>query len=244
MNDRIRKQWERLGANDPYWAVLANPEKRDGNWNPAEFFRTGEKQVVRLLSRLENLGLELKFGSVLDFGCGVGRVSRALSERFDQVIAVDVSGSMLDEARKANQHIGNIAFVHNTAVDLSVIPDGSIDFVYTNMVLQHMPRQQQIVFIREFCRILRPKGFLSMQTHAKNNLKSWQGWVHLLTGNAGIELINRFQHGRPNGMEMHTIPARTVIKALEHANMNLIDMKQLTGGFSATVRIHYIAHKN
>ena len=150
MNDRIRKQWERLGANDPYWAVLANPEKRDGNWNPADFFRTGEKQVVRLLSKFNKLGLELKFGSVLDFGCGVGRVSRALSERFDQVIAVDVSGSMLDEARKANQHIGNITFVHNPADDLSVIPEGSIDLVYTNarcvwMCARHASRKRMTV---------------------------------------------------------------------------------------------------
>lgn len=243
MNDRIRKQWERLGANDPYWAVLTNPENRDGNWNPADFFRTGEKQVVRLLSKFNKLGLELKFGSVLDFGCGVGRVSRALSERFDQVTAVDVSGSMLDEARKANQHIGNITFVHNPADDLSVIPEGSIDLVYTNMVLQHMPRTQQIVFIKEFCRILRPKGFFSMQTHAKNNLKSWQGWVQLLTGNAGFELINRFQHGRPSGMEMHTIPARTVMKALDHGNMNLIDVERLRR-HSASVPIQYIAQKN
>ena len=69
--------------------------KMGGKWGHAEFFSTGEREVIKLLTKFEELGIDVEFGSVLDFGCGVGRVSRALSERFSQVIAVDVSSSML-----------------------------------------------------------------------------------------------------------------------------------------------------
>jgi hypothetical protein len=33
MQDRIRQQWESLGTDDPYWAVLTSPEKQHGGWD-------------------------------------------------------------------------------------------------------------------------------------------------------------------------------------------------------------------
>ena len=175
MKDKHHKQWEQLGASDPYWAALTDPNKKGGKWDRTDFFSTGEKEVINLLMKVKGLGIEVKFGSALDFGCGVGRHSRALAARFRKVIAIDVSRSMLNEAQKANQHIRNIDFIHNIAEDLSVIPEDSIDFLYTNIVLQHMPKKRQVIYIREFCRILRPKGIIVIQTPAKCNLKSWIG---------------------------------------------------------------------
>jgi len=244
MKDKHHEQWEKLGATDPYWAVLTNPKTQGGKWDSKEFFGTGERAVIKLLKKFDALGKELQFGSVLDFGCGVGRVSRALAARFRQVIAIDVSSSMLDEAQKANQHIGNIDFIHNIAEDLSIIPEDSIDCLYTTLVLQHMPKQRQVMYIREFCRVLRPKGILVMHTGTKSNLKSWKGWVYLLTGNYGLKVINEIQIGISGGMEMHTIPKKTVLETLDDENMTIVNVEGLAGGHAAVINHRYFAEKS
>ena len=239
MKDKHHEQWEKLGASDPYWAVLTNPNKKGGKWNRTDFFSTGENEVNNLLTKVKDLGIEVKFGTVLDFGCGVGRLSRTLAARFSKVIAIDVSRSMLNEAQKANQHIGNIDFIHNIAEDLSIIPEDSIDCLYTNLVLQHMPKKRQVIYIREFCRVLRPKGILVMLTPARSNLKSWKGWVYLLTGNYGIKAVNMIQ----GGMEMHTISKKTVLETLDNENMSVINVERCVG-YAPVVPYRYFAEKN
>jgi len=230
MKDKYHKQWEKLGASDPYWAVLTDPNKKGGKWNRTDFFSTGENEVNNMLTKVKSLGIEVKFGSALDFGW-------ALAARFSKVIAIDVSRSMLNEAQKANQHIGNIDFIHNIAEDLSIIPEDSIDCLYTNLVLQHMPKKRQVIYIREFCRVLRPKGILVMQMPARSNLKSWKGWVYLLTGYFGTSAAG-------GGMEMHTISKKTVLETLDNENMSVINVERLAGGHPAFVRYRYFAEKS
>ena len=36
--DRLRRVWERLGGDDPLWAVLSDSRKRGGRWDIDEFF--------------------------------------------------------------------------------------------------------------------------------------------------------------------------------------------------------------
>ena len=82
MKDEYNGQWERLGKADAYWAVLTDPKKKDNKWNSADFFRTGEKEIEVVFSDLKELNAEINFNLSLDFGCGVGRLSRALSKKF------------------------------------------------------------------------------------------------------------------------------------------------------------------
>ncbi|MFA7605105.1 MAG: methyltransferase domain-containing protein [Rhodocyclaceae bacterium] len=137
MKEKYREQWEKLGSDDPYWAVLTDPNKKGGKWSAEEFFKTGKEEIEDILSRLSKLGINPGRGVALDFGCGVGRLSRALAREFQKVIALDISSSMLKEARKVNYGIENIEFTHNTSEYLKTIPESSIDFLYSNIVLQH-----------------------------------------------------------------------------------------------------------
>jgi 2-polyprenyl-3-methyl-5-hydroxy-6-metoxy-1,4-benzoquinol methylase len=243
MTDRIQDQWEQLGKSDPYWAVLTNPRMKGGKWDPAAFFATGEQELNSVLQRIKQAGGDLNTDSALDFGCGVGRLSRALAKRFRQITAVDVSTSMLAEARRANQHIDNIAFIHNTATDLSIILDNSIDFVLTSKVLQHMPKDRQQEYIREFCRILRPQGIISMQTQSRVNFFSRKGWVYLLAGNHGLHIVHRWRTGTPGIMNVYPIPRRTVLATLQQEGLNIIHTRQSPRRRYALIHHWYIAQK-
>ena len=101
----------------------------------------------------------------LDFGCGVGRLSRPLAERFRECVGLDISEGMLKLARELNDDRQNCHFVVNASPDLEQFESGSFDFVYSALVIQHMPSAEMVeAYVGEFLRVLRPGGLAVFQT--------------------------------------------------------------------------------
>lgn len=244
MKSKTQKQWERLGANDPYWAVLSNPEKRGKNWDKDEFFSSGRTEIENVFRRISDSGISLKKTTALDFGCGVGRISRAMSFYFDKVKAVDISGPMLEEARSQNSHLDNIDFVHNTRSDLAVFPENSVDFLYSNIVLQHIPRKKQEKYIKEFCRILAVGGVLVFQTPSKPKANSLKGFVYLTSGNHLLNIARRIKYGRNSVMEMHCLPRRIALRMIRDEGLKVIGYSE-NGSSGASFKSYtYFAQKS
>ena len=65
---------------------------------------------------------------------------------------------MIERANGFNRHNGRCEYVVNASPDLSMFPDETFDFVYSNIVLQHMPFDLSTGYMREFVRVLRPGG--------------------------------------------------------------------------------------
>ena len=161
--DEVRRDWTRLGTDDPLWAVCVAPGKRHGGWDEAEFLATGRAEVDSVVGWLERLGLGGHWGRVLDFGCGAGRLTQALSRYAGEVVGVDISPGMLAAARRLNTS-PNCSFLLNDAPDLRRFEDGSFDLVYTALVLQHLPRPMIEAYLVEFLRVLRPGGVAVVHT--------------------------------------------------------------------------------
>ena len=155
--DRVRTDWERYGEHDPFYGVLTAPDKRGGRWDVEEFFDTGQRFVEGLLPVIDQHLPDLAKDDALDFGCGVGRLTQPLGDRFVSVVGVDVSAAMLEHAR-AHSRRANVTFVHNASTDLSQWPDASFDFILSYIVLQHLPRDLIRGYLAEFARVLRPGG--------------------------------------------------------------------------------------
>ena len=156
--EQVRADWTRLGEADPLWAVHVAPDKRGGRWDVDEFLELGRQDVARSRADLERLGLPTRWARVLDFGCGAGRLSQALVEHADEVVGLDVSAPMLETARGLDRSGGRVRFVLSEDSDLRAFPDGSVDLVYTERVLQHLPRPVLEHSLGEFVRVLRPGG--------------------------------------------------------------------------------------
>jgi hypothetical protein len=155
--------WNSLAELDPLWTVLSEPDKKFGKWNPNEFFSTGEKEADRVLKMCESKGLAISFDKMLDFGCAVGRMTRGFSNRFRSCTGVDVSDKMVALAEKYNADRPNCAFVTSSSPRLP-FEDGTFDFVFTTLVLQHLPTQQMILnFIAEFFRVAKVGGAVVFQ---------------------------------------------------------------------------------
>jgi 2-polyprenyl-3-methyl-5-hydroxy-6-metoxy-1,4-benzoquinol methylase len=160
---RHRRDWEELAATDPLWAILAAPQHRWGRWPLEEFFATGEEEIAGVLDVAGSLGYPKQHERALDFGCGVGRLTRALAGRFREVVGIDISEEMIRLARELGPP-ENCSFELNTSSDLTQFDSESFDFVYTALVLQHLPNRDLVRgYVGEFLRVLRPGGLAVFQ---------------------------------------------------------------------------------
>src|SRR5438105_14775842 len=96
----------------------------------------GREELEGFLGRL---GADPRGGICVELGCGFGRMTEALAERFDQVLALDVSPAMLDRAREAVK-AENVEFRPISGERLDSLDDGVADVVVCYLVLQHVPR--------------------------------------------------------------------------------------------------------
>jgi 2-polyprenyl-3-methyl-5-hydroxy-6-metoxy-1,4-benzoquinol methylase len=164
VNERNKQGWEDWGRVDPLWAVLTEPEAKGGNWDPQAFFATGTDTLEDLLAAGAGLDLPARASSALDFGCGVGRLTRALAAHVESVVGVDVATSMVTAAERFNADVPNCTFRVNSHDDLSMFGDETFDVVLCHLVLQHLAGPALVAtFIAEFIRVLAPGGLLLFQ---------------------------------------------------------------------------------
>ncbi len=188
-----REDWKRYGDTDPYFGVLTDPRFRRDRLDAAalaDFWGTGEAHVERLAALFAaHLGRELRPGRSLDFGCGVGRVLLPLARRSVQVVGVDVSPSMLAEARKATEAKGmaNVELVEFTGSLAGL--RGPFDFVHSYIVLQHIPVDQGLALIAELLGLLAPGGLAMLQlTYAKPGEDALRASVRRVR--SGVPMVN------------------------------------------------------
>ena len=160
--DKIQFNWEGLARTDPFWAICSDNARRGGKWDPEVFFATGVKEISTVFSYLGSRGVHPDpNGEALDFGCGVGRLTQALAERFARCHGVDISETMVKSARQLKRRDADYHL--NTKDDLSLFPDQKFSFIYSSIVLQHIPPAVVEKYLREFLRILKPGGILVFQ---------------------------------------------------------------------------------
>jgi SAM-dependent methyltransferase len=143
---RYTDDWDELARREPYYAVLTEPRFLSDAMDEEQrraFFATGEADVERLLGIA---GLTPR--TALDFGCGVGRLTRALAKRVERVTGCDVSPRMLELARR---NVPHASFV--TALD-----DSTFDFICSLIVFQHIPVAEGLRLFAGLLRRLAPGG--------------------------------------------------------------------------------------
>jgi trans-aconitate methyltransferase len=227
----LKDSWQSLGSDDPLWAILNDPRAKGGKWSIDEFMQTGRIEIDRVFTWLQNRGPQkIRNGRALDFGCGAGRLTQALGKRFARCTGVDIAPSMVEAARRLDVS-SNCDFVVNGRPDLSVFPSGSFDFIYSSIVLQHIPHPYAVNYISEFCRLLAPGGWVTFQIpiHKYVPLGSRMAELkHQITAKIALRTRLRRLLGQPvppppsARIEMHVVPKPIVDQRLEAGGVRLI----------------------
>ena len=227
--DVVRQTFEKLGREDPLYGVLTDHARRHNQWDPAEFFATGVQEVDGVMAYLDSRGLTIARGDVLDFGCGVGRLSQAFAAHFERVTGVDIADTMIANACEYNRHGDRVRYVVNTVDDLSQLESATFDFVYSNITLQHMPPEAATRYIQEFFRLLRPGGHVVFQVPSGERFtpgslsgiwytfrrRHWRRFWKVIRGRAPYE--------------MHCIPRGDVEQVIAASGGRLLDTVLVSG---------------
>jgi SAM-dependent methyltransferase len=131
----MRDFWDRKARENATYYISAYRDYADQDMD--EFWKWGEILTDRYLeaSGIHFTGEEV----VLDLGCGIGRMTRALAARFAVVYGLDVSGEMIARARENLKECANVRFEVGSGVDLSNFEGGMFDFVFSYITFQHIP---------------------------------------------------------------------------------------------------------
>jgi SAM-dependent methyltransferase len=212
--NKLKNAWEGLASRDALSAILTDDSKAGGKWDVAEFMATGDAEVETVMSHLAAIGYPPDFsGAALDFGCGVGRLTQALARRFASCVGVDISEQMIRQAQSLNQ-FPHCRYIANSTERLP-FDDASFSFLYSNIVLQHVPRTLATNYLREFVRVLAPAGVLVFgvqDSFAGPDLSS-----RLVRVRHVLHLRSRIRVALKRGtgdMQMHCLPEKVVRRAL------------------------------
>jgi SAM-dependent methyltransferase len=145
--DAHRDFWDRSAGVDSLTAIVTDSDERS--------YRSSGRAEAEALRRF----LEPD-ATVLDIGCGTGRVMEHLAPWCREVHGIDISERMVQDGRQRLGHLANVRFHHGNGYDLAGFGDGSFDVVYSIVALQHMPRTVAYNYLLESYRVLRRGGVL------------------------------------------------------------------------------------
>jgi SAM-dependent methyltransferase len=188
----LRRSWNENARTDPFNAILTTGSKPGRTWDQGEFYRSGQLEITALFDRLRAQGLTPRPGRALDFGCGVGRLSEALADRFSEVKGVDISDSMISRARALSHH-ENVEYIANATPDLSLFPDGHFDFCVSHLVLQHTGRRLAMIYLGELVRVLARGGIAEVEVPV--GFGGVRGFVAALLPNRILKFYMLRRHG-------------------------------------------------
>ena len=108
--NHMKKVWETYGTKDPYYSVLTNEIYKNSviDENSIEsFYKEGlnEFNIINKIINKNSIFIR-KEHTILDFGCGLGRVGSHFALMCDHYIGVDISKAHITHAKMYFNNIG------------------------------------------------------------------------------------------------------------------------------------------
>jgi SAM-dependent methyltransferase len=222
---RLSGQWKKLGESDPYWSVLTHDDFRLQGMDARrleEFYATGRASADLIELFEKKTESTVRRGVCLELGCGVGRITARLAEKFDRVLAVDISPGNLNICRRYMDKLG----IKNVETVLLESPGqlaelGAFDFFYSVIVLQHNPPPIQKSLLENVLKNVRYGGGCLFQTCGSLRGYSFSPEAYLQT--------------KEDVMDIHCLPKPVVLRLLHENRLQVrdVEMDPWVGAFGS-----------
>jgi 2-polyprenyl-3-methyl-5-hydroxy-6-metoxy-1,4-benzoquinol methylase len=230
--DRIQTQWTGYGESEPFASVLSNPqflqENIQANMHILE--ASGVEVVRRLQVVAARNQVDIPKGRCLELGCGVGRITRPLSQLFDCVVAADISPGNLAvcKAYVAEEGTHNVnALLLRTPEHIATVKD--IDAFVSVIVLQHNPPPVQYFLLDSIFANIAPKGIAFFQAATFNPAYAYQIGQHLAMDTETFE-----------GWSLHCLPMQHIFGLFRKHGLQVLEVIEdgQTGGLQNRFHSH------
>jgi len=204
MNDKLNKLkriWNSYGKNDPYWSVLTLDEYKSSSLkkNYDKFFDTGKKHIADLENILQRHNSTFKDKVILDFGCGVGRLTKSCTDYSLKVYGMDISEEHLKIAKR---NVKSASFYcvesENNLPKLPINPEIIISLI----TLQHSEPKLIKKYLISLLKILQMNGISCIHIPYK---------------------INSYHVNSSDKMQMHSLSKDDVKKIVHFSNCKILE---------------------
>src|SRR3990172_1189164 len=209
-----KKQWEKLGSDEPYWSVCTingkYVKKKFTKENEIEFYNSGKNVIEALHKICKKAGIQYEKGSCLEYGCGVGRVTLQLAKEFSYVVGVDISKNHIQIAKKKKDElcIKNVDFLllERGVEDMMTIQ--TFDLIFSIIFLQHIRKKEVFEIFSTFIKIIKKGSLIIFQIptyHPDYNFET--------QGNYNKNVL----------MEMHAVQEKEIISFFSENECKLVN---------------------
>ncbi len=217
----MREYWDARARENAAWYVDTSLSYDDPDMQ--RFFANGEVIVDEALR--EALSLPNGGHLAVEIGSGLGRLCKALAPRFDRVVGVDISPTMVERAQVLVED-PNVSFVLGDGSSIVGVADGEADLVLSFTVFQHIPSVAVIDgYLRDAGRVLRPGGLLVFQWNNEKGAVRWRlrrWWLALLQRTRVRP--ERYMRHAPEFLGSR-VPVARIERALTSAGFELLTTK-------------------
>ena len=145
--------WNRKAKENALWYVssVGPYQGRDeqGFWESGQKIWHHIRSVIGYSPR--------KSDTVVEIGCGVGRLTRAISPDVGELIAQDISEEMLEITK--GHGLPNVTYLCTDGFNLKALDNASADVILAYCVFQHLPSLSALgEYLREMARVAKPDG--------------------------------------------------------------------------------------
>lgn len=230
--DRIQTQWTGYGASEPFASVLSDEQflKENIQENMHILEASGSEVVRRLQVVAERNQVDLPTGRCLELGCGVGRITKPLSQRFDHVVAADISPGNLEVCKKRAFEAG----ANNVEALLLQSPEhigavNNIDAFVSVIVLQHNPPPVQYFLLDRIFKNINAGGVAFFQTATFNPAYAYQIGHHLGMDTEAFE-----------SWSLHCLPMKHILQLFRKHGLEVLEVIEdgQTGGLHNRFHSH------
>jgi ubiquinone/menaquinone biosynthesis C-methylase UbiE len=219
-----RSYWDGRAKKDAHYAIWGDPAVIDGAAPDVDAFdRSGQHEALELLPWVH------PEATVVELGCGIGRLLRPVSRHAKRAIGIDVSAEMVERSKEYLADSPNAHAIVGDGASLTGIADESVDFLYSKLCLIHVDKRSAYRYLREIRRVLRPDGRALLQFQDITSPRGLELFQSVVASDYPFEFYTPEELGvllRSVDLEIHG----------EHRYQEFVEMSVGRGPFDAWVR--------